>query len=149
MRARLEATRGLVEADVSIAADSEYLEVDATGVADGLFVGAAVALVIARDGAVRNMNVGRGNIYVSEEILLHEVMETLGVSGREAQVLVQIESDDLGKIERFLAMQTYQLFVHSDRGAAGRQAEAQRWVPTDGVGDDSGGFAAEFLLAGF
>src|SRR5580700_222839 len=41
-----EAGSGLVETDVAVAADAEDLQVDAAGVTDGMFVGAAVAVVV-------------------------------------------------------------------------------------------------------
>jgi hypothetical protein len=55
----------------------------------------------------------------------------------------------LGKLERLIAVQTHQFFVHAERGAAGGQTQTQRRISADGVGDDPCSFAAEFFLAGF
>src|SRR4029077_3296958 len=48
-RAGAEAGSGFVEADVAVAADAKKLQVDAAGLADGVFVGFAVVVIVAAD----------------------------------------------------------------------------------------------------
>ena len=124
-RARAEAGSGLVETDVAVAADAEELQVDAAGLADGVFVGFAVVVVVATDGAIGDVDVVGIDVDVGEEILLHEMMETLRMRGGEAEVLVKIESDDLGEIERAGFVETDEFLVDGDHGAPGGQAEGQ------------------------
>lgn len=146
-RAGTQAGGGLVETDVAVAADAQDLKIDAASVANGLLVRGAVAFEIGGDGAVGDVNVRGGDVHVREEMLLHEMMEALSMIGGEAEVFVEIEGDHARKIEGLLAMQAGQLFVHFNGGAAGGETQAQLGISADGVGDNAGGFAAEFLFA--
>ena len=50
---------------------------------------------------------------------------------------------------RGVAMQTGELAIDAERGAAGSEAEADRGILAYGVGDDVRGFAAQLFIIGF
>src|ERR1700722_8131726 len=84
-----------------------------------------------------------------EQILMHEIMKTFGVRAGEAEIFVEIESDDARKIERLFTMQANELVVKREHRAAGREAESNRWISANGVGNDARAFAAKLLFVGF
>src|SRR5690349_18554623 len=89
----------LIETDMAVAADTKELKVDSPGIADGLFVGRAVLIVIAANAPVGDVDVVRIDIDVSKEIFVHEMMKALAVRGGNPQVLVEIESHHAGEIQ--------------------------------------------------
>ncbi|OPZ89433.1 MAG: hypothetical protein BWY73_01509 [candidate division TA06 bacterium ADurb.Bin417] len=150
MGARGQGRTGLVEADMAVAADAQYLEVDAAGLDDPLLVLAAVCGGPAvRGAAVRKVDVLLSDVDVAEEVLPHEVVVTLGVFGRQAEVLVEVEGRHPRKIQALFPVQADEFLVKAERGAAGGQAEDQvRFFLQAGL-DDPGRLAAHFRHAGF
>jgi hypothetical protein len=142
--ARAKAGRGFVEADVAIAADAKKLQVDAAGLADGVLIGFAVVVVVAADGAIGDVDVVGIDVDVCKEIFLHEVMEALRMRGGEAEVFIEIESDDAGEIERAGFVEADEFQVDGDHGAAGGQAESEGRLAAHGAGDELRGLAADF-----
>src|ERR1700686_1590078 len=147
-RSGTETGSRLVETDVAVAADAQDLQVDASRIANALFVGGAVLAIVFFQRAVRNMNVGRRDVHVRKKVLAHEVGEALRMVGGKSQVFVQIEGDHARKIERLFPVQANQLLIHAEGRATGRQAKAKIGIAADGIGDDARRFAAEFFRAG-
>src|SRR5258708_35787349 len=90
---RTEAGGRFVESDVAVAADAADLQVDAARLANGLFVGRTITIVVSLDGAIGDVaGAGRPG-HVSAKILMHEMVKTLRMVRREAQVFVEVECD--------------------------------------------------------
>src|SRR6185437_4245198 len=80
--ARAERARRLVEGDVAVGADAQDLEVDPAALRDALLVPLAEGWVVA--GRPRgNIDVVSGNVYVLEEVLVHEIVVALRVIRRQ------------------------------------------------------------------
>jgi hypothetical protein len=148
-RAGTNAGSGLVEADVTVAADAQDLEVDAAGLADGLFIGGAVLIVIAADGAVGNVDIARIYIDAREEIFVHEMMEALRMCGGKTEIFIEIKSNDAGEIERALLVERDELFVDADHGAASGQAKRQSRFFAYRAGNELSGLKANFFGVAF
>ena len=148
-RARTDAGSGLIEADVAIAADAEKLEVDASGLADGQFVGSAVLIVIAADGAIGNVDVAGIYVDVREQIFMHEMMEALRMRGGKSEIFIEIKSNDAGEIERAVLVKSDELFVNADHGAASGQAKRQGRFFAHRTGNELSGLKADFLNVAF
>ena len=116
--ARAEGAGRFVETDVTVAAEAEQLDVDAAGLDDAGFVGAALGVEIGRD-AVRNMGAGDVDVDMPEKIFLHEKPVRLGVCRRQADVLVEVERRHFAEIQALIAMQSDQLLVKPERCATG------------------------------
>src|SRR6266699_1431795 len=115
----------LVEADVSVAANAEQLEVDAACGANRLLVGRAIDTVIAADAAVRDVDVAREYVDVAKEMLVHEMVITLGMGSTQAEVFVEVESDDAGEIERTGLMEAHEMPVKAQHGISRGEAESE------------------------
>ena len=63
------------------------------------------------------------DVHLGEEVLVHERMVAERVLVVDADVLVQIEGHDLGKIDHALLIPLGQLLVAGDRGGAGRKTQ--------------------------
>src|ERR1700743_849804 len=148
-RAGAKARSRLVESDMPVAADAEDLQVDSAGVADGLLVSGAIAIVIFRNRAVGDVDVFRFRVHMPKQILVHEVGKALGMRRWKAEIFVEIEADDAGKIERLFAMHANEFAVEGEHRAAGGEAEANLGIAANGAGDDARAFAAELCLVGF
>lgn len=81
---------------MAVLADASKEQVDATGLLNGIFVGDALSLQVGRI-AVENVDIGRVDVYVGEEVLPHEGVVRLGMVAGDAHVLIHIESDDILK----------------------------------------------------
>src|SRR5689334_15096390 len=94
MRPGRQRRRGLVEADVAVAADPEDLQIDPAGLQDrGL---EALALGFEIGGApVEEMNRSRPHIDMPEQVLAHVGAIAAGMLRIEADELVEIEGCDL------------------------------------------------------
>src|SRR5262249_46532152 len=114
-----EARHGLVESDVSIAADAEKLQVDSAGVADGLLVLFAIRVVITGERSFRDVDAGVRNIHVSKQMLLHKGAETLRMRWRNAEILVEIEPNNAREIKMLFAVQANEFAIEADHRAAG------------------------------
>ncbi len=100
-QARMAVSRrpGLIESDMARSADAEDLNVDATGVANLLFVLSAMILdLLARHLAIRNMRVFRVDIEVTKERLAHEQVVALRLAPRHRVIFVEIECHDAREI---------------------------------------------------
>src|SRR5262249_33250853 len=106
-RARAEAGHRLVESDMAVAADSEKLQVDTAGLANGLLVFFTGRIGVASQRGLLHVNAGSRNIHVSEEMVLHEGVEALGVRRSDAEVFVEIEGDDPREIEMLFAIEAH------------------------------------------
>jgi hypothetical protein len=148
-RAGTDTGRRLIETDVAIAADAQKLEVDASGLADGLFIGGAILIVIAADCPVGNVDVAGIHVDVRKQVFMHEMMEALGMRGGKTEILIEIKSNDPGEIERALLVKSDELFVNADHGAAGGQAKRQSRFFAHRAGNELSGLKADFFSVAF
>ena len=77
---------------------------------------------------------------------MHEVMIALGIVRRHADVFIQVECRDLGKIEADHFMDGNQLFIHRQGRAARGQAEDAVRLEVYLAGHDFGGFCTHFII---
>jgi hypothetical protein len=91
-----QAGAGLVEGNVAVLADASKEQVNAAGLLDGIFVGDALGLQVGRI-AVEDVDVGRVDVYVGEEVLPHEGVVGLCVVAGNTHVLIHVEGDDILK----------------------------------------------------
>src|SRR5436190_1834620 len=123
-RARRRVGPGLVESDVTRLADAEQLEVDPAGGAARLLVlGAGLHYALARRDSRRDVDVLLRDVHMREEVLPHVTVVAVRAVRRHRVVLVQIERDDARKIDVARLMAADQLFVDTERRAAGRETE--------------------------
>ena len=90
MGARLQARRGLVEADVPVDADPEDHQIDTAGRRNRALVAIAFLLEIRRR-AVEKPHVARLDANLSEELSVHVLPVALGIATAEADELVEVE----------------------------------------------------------
>src|SRR5256885_6566140 len=147
--ARSEAGGWLVETDVSIPADAKNLQIDPARSHDGLLISRTVGAVIAGDSAIGNVDLLAGKISVGKKIVLHEVMETVGMRRREAKIFIEIETGGARKIERAGAMKGDQFLVQAERGIARRETENNFRFGANCSGNDTSGLGADFLVIFF
>lgn len=91
-----QAGSGLVESNVAVLADTSKEEINAADSLDGVFVGDALSLEVGGI-AVQDVNIGRMDIDVREEVLPHEGVVGFGVVAGNSYVFVHVESDDMLK----------------------------------------------------
>jgi hypothetical protein len=105
-------------------ADAQQLKIDPAGGADCDFIcRACIGDAFPCRRAVGDMDVFLSDVYVRKKILPHVPAVAVRAIGRHGVVLVEIERDDTRKIDLARLMTADQLFVHAQRGAAGREAE--------------------------
>src|SRR5579859_6349250 len=75
-------------------------------------------------------------------------MKALRIIGREAEIFVEIKTCGVREIECGRFVQRDELFIHTERRAAGSEPENDFGVGAEGIGDDARGLLAD-LLAGF
>src|SRR5262249_34203651 len=114
-RATVPRRARLVEGDVAGTADAEHLQVDTAGAANLLLVAGTVILgLVDGDGAVRNVNVLRGDVDVVEERLLHPAPVTLRVVRLHGEVFVEVERHHAREVQVRLPMKADQFTVQPD-----------------------------------
>ena len=87
-----------VEADVTVSADAEDLEIDPAGPDDRVFEIETVPLkVLVSNGAVRDVDVPGGDVDVVKQVGVHEVPVALLVLALETEVLVEVEGRHVGE----------------------------------------------------
>ena len=141
-----EFVAGLVEADVAVVAQTQQLQVDATGFADGLLVRLASSLCI-RIGAVGDARCLGVDVDMVEKVLLHEVAIALVVLGGQAAVLVQVERGNLLEADTVGLEVLHQVGIQPDGRGAGGQAQRGSRVH-DQLGGDQIRRATAHILVG-
>ena len=115
---------GLVEPDVPTAPDAQDLEIDAAGLRDRPLVGGAVlGNLLARHGAVGDVDVLRTDVHVVEQVLPHVAPVAMGAVGCHRVVLVEVERHDLGEAHLALLVPRDQLAIDAQRRAAGGEPQ--------------------------
>jgi hypothetical protein len=79
-------------------------------------------------------------------LALHELSEAAGMGRIDADELVEIEGGRKREADASCRVQTPQLFVGSDRRAAGRQAQDDRRLLLDRICDARGQRARDLVL---
>ena len=124
MRALGEVVIGLVEANVTVAANAEELQVRIAGLAHYAIVLGA-CLVRVGVGAVGHVRVGQVDVDLVEEVLAHEVVVALRVLVRKTTVLIQVVGANLREVAVALVVPLGQLLVGANgRGAGGKAEDA-------------------------
>ncbi len=134
---------------MAVAPDAQELEVDSSGFSDSLLVRCAVLIVIAADGSVGNVDVSGIYVDVREEIFLHEMMKAPRMCGGKSEIFIEIEGYDAREIERALFVETHEMFVGADHGAAGCQPEHQCRFFAHRAGNELRGLEADFFVVAF
>src|SRR5205814_2325272 len=101
-RAGADAGSRLVKPHVAITPDAQKLEVDSSGLSNGIFIGCAVPIVIAANGPVRNVDVAGIHVDMREEVFQHEMMKTPRMCGGKFKIFIKIKSYDARAIKRAL-----------------------------------------------
>src|SRR5262245_44371243 len=108
MRARDERVRRLVEADVTVRAEPEDLQVDAACALDRSLVARALGGRVARH-PVQEMDLSRRHVHVIEEMPTHERAVAAGIRRRETDEFVEIERRRLREIDLSGPIAPYEL----------------------------------------
>ena len=145
MGLQLEGLAGLVEADVSVVAHAQDLDVDAAQAANDLIVPRALGGGVGRE-ALGHIGSGRVDVDVVKEVGLHKIAVALGVVRREAHVLVQIHALDLVKVQIPLVIPVDELLIHAHWGGPGGQSQHAGGVQDHLGGDNIGRLAAHTLI---
>ena len=145
MGLQLKGFARLIEADMTIGADAQQLQVDAAQLVDDTVVTGTLGGSV-QIGAVRQVGLCRVDVDLAEQVLIHEIPVALGMLFGQAAVLVQIDGGDLREIEVALVVPLHQLGVGAHRGAAGRQTQHTVRFHDDLCGDDVGRFAGHILI---
>ena len=117
----------LIEADVSVPADTEQLHVHTSGLPDD-FVILCTCLIAVLFQSVRHKSPCFVNIYMVKEIMIHKIAITLVIVAGKSLVLIQIHACHPGKIQIPLFVPFYQLCIHAHRcGARGKPENCIRF----------------------
>ena len=69
------------------------------------------------------MSVCHVNIYSGEQMMFHKIVITLVIIRGQSDILIQVYTGYLGKIQITLLIPLYQLIVSTDRGRSGCQTQ--------------------------
>src|SRR5205823_48349 len=103
---------------MAVGADSQDLQIDPAALLDALLVPFAKGAIVGR-GSGWNMNVLRRDVDVAEKMFVHEVVVGLGVRDVQADIFVEVEGGDVGKIQFTFFVEAYQLLVEAEGSRAG------------------------------
>jgi hypothetical protein len=84
------------------------------------------------------VGVGQVDVDVPKEVLVHEVAVALVMIGREADILIEVESGDAAEIQVLLLVHAHEFPVKALRRAAGGEAEHGIGFFAHFFGDDLG-----------
>jgi hypothetical protein len=76
---------------------------------------------------------------------MHEVVKALRIVRSNAKVFIEIERSGFGEVKAGAFVKRNEFFIHSERSAAGGEAEDDGRIYTNGAGDDAGGFLSDFF----
>ena len=134
---------------MAITPDAQKLEVDSSGLSNGIFIGCAVPIVIAANGPLWNVDVAGVHVDMREEVFLHEMMKTPRMCGRKSEIFIEIKSYDAREIKRALFMKTHEMFVNADHGAASGQSKRQCRFFAHRAGNELRGLETDLLIVAF
>ena len=97
-------------------------------------------------GAVRQVDLGRVDVHLIEQILVHEAPVAFRVLLGQAAVLVQIDGGHLRKIDVALVVPVHQLCIRANGGAAGRQTQHAVGLHNDLCRNDIGCLAGHIRI---
>src|SRR5712671_1083836 len=105
-------------------ADTEQLEVDPTRRPNrALVCRTGFHDALARGHAFGDVHVLLRDVHVREEVLPHVAVVAVGTVGRHRVILVEIERDDVRKVDVAGLMTADQLFIDAEWRAAGRETK--------------------------
>ena len=147
VRALDEYAGGLVEADVTVNADAEQLQVDAAQALDACIILGTLCIHILGT-AVGDEGVFGTDVDVVEEVGLHEVTVALRIVFGQSRVLIKVDGGYLGEIEITLVVPIGELTVDTEGRGAGCQTDNALRLHDDLCGDNVCRLAAELFLGG-
>ena len=136
---------GFVEADVTVGAQTQQLQVGTAHRSDHRVIAGALLLGIGVH-TVGDVAVGLIDVHMVEQVGAHEVGVALVMVFVQAHILVQIDGGDLGEVQITGLVLGDQLLIGAYRAAAGGQTEDAVGLQLDLSGDDVGGLAAQILV---
>ena len=145
MRAVGEMVVGLVEADMTVIADAQKLQIGVAGGSDHRIVlGASrVGVGIGTIGHVRVRDI---DVHMIEQVLVHEIMIALGIIMGEAAILVEVVRAHLGEVDIALLVPLDKLLVGTNGGGTGSQTKDAIGLENNLRRDDIGRFTAHILV---
>ncbi len=90
----------------------------------------------------------RLDVDVIEEIALHEMVVTLRMGCRQAQIFVEIERDNVPKVDSTLLVELHHLAIRPERRASRSKAENKIRHTVNGLRDNARGPLAQLLVIG-
>ena len=98
---------------MSIVAKAQKLKIYAADLFDDLIV-AGTFFVTVRLGSIRNVGAGQIDIYMLEQIVVHEIVVALVIISIQSFIFIQVNSRNAGEIQIALIVPLNQLFVGAD-----------------------------------
>ena len=122
---------------MSVGADPEDQQVDATRRLDRVFVAANLGLQV-RGIPVEEIDPRRAQPDVREEVILHEAAVAPGMRRGDADELIQVERRRGGEIGGAGLRERDELFVEQEGCPSSRETEHERRLRLEGVGHARG-----------
>ena len=145
MSAQLKGGARLVEADVTIVADAQQLQVDAAHALDHIIIAGALSCGV-QIGAVRQIDALRADVHQIKQVAVHKAPVALRMLSGQAAVLVQVDGGDFREVNVILVVPFHQLLVDAHGGAAGGQTQHAVGFHDDLRRDDVGGLAGHVIV---
>ena len=135
----------LIEADVSVGAETQQLQIDAAQGADDLVIAAALFLGVGIHAA-GHIGVGQINVDVVKEVVAHKVNVALIAGVVQPHILVQVDALDAAEIDVTLFVPFDQLLVGADGTGTGGQTQYAVGLQNDLSRDDVGGLTTHMVV---
>ena len=135
----------LVEADVTVSADSKQLHIDTTHAADDLIVIRTGFLTVLFQ-SVWHIGSCLIDIYMVKQICVHKITIALIVISGKSFVFIKIYGCDLRKVQISFFVPLDQLLVHSHRCGACSKSENGIWLHDDLCRHDIRCFSAYVIV---
>lgn len=117
-----ELIAGLVETNVTIATQTQQLQIHAAHAVQQLIIALAFPLCV-RIHTIGNIGVIQVDIDMVEQVMPHEISIALIVVSRQTHILIQVHSLYLRKVHIALFVPLDQLLINANGAAAGSQAQ--------------------------
>ena len=137
MGPRLQGSARFVKADVTVSSDTKQLEIDSAKTGNNAFESSALPLDVANVAGEKVHVIGR-YVDVTEQVLLHELTETVRIRAGKPDELVEVHRVALRQINAAGPAQSNERFVNGDRCLARRQPEHRCWLVAQLLYNDRG-----------
>jgi hypothetical protein len=133
---------------MAIYANSQDLQIDAAALLDPLFIPTTEGLIIFRCSR-RHVDILSGNVDIFKKMLVHKIVLTLGMLFSQADVLIEIESGDLRKVDFTLAEHPNQFPVQADMSVTSSQPQHGVGLGVQDLGNCLGCCLTQFVVIFF